>query len=122
MSSRGIVRLFGRCRNTELSASSFAGNGTQGGHSCHLGTQEPKIFSIKMNLLEQIINELESASDPLLLQILDFIQDKKGHSNTVISSDFNNSPRTPGLHQGEIWMSENFNDPLPDEFWLGEEE
>ena len=26
-----------------------------------------------------------------------------------------------GLHRGQIWLSEDFDDPLPDEFWLGEE-
>jgi prevent-host-death family protein len=29
-------------------------------------------------------------------------------------------PRTPGLFPG-IWTSDDFDDPLPDEFWLGEE-
>jgi antitoxin (DNA-binding transcriptional repressor) of toxin-antitoxin stability system len=29
-------------------------------------------------------------------------------------------PRVPGLFPG-IWMSEDFDDPLPDEFWFGEE-
>ena len=29
--------------------------------------------------------------------------------------------RVLGLNQGEIWMSEDFNEPLPDEFWTGEE-
>ncbi|MCP4105313.1 MAG: toxin-antitoxin (TA) system antitoxin [Desulfobacteraceae bacterium] len=28
--------------------------------------------------------------------------------------------RIPGLNRGEIWTSEDFDDPLPDEFWLGE--
>jgi antitoxin (DNA-binding transcriptional repressor) of toxin-antitoxin stability system len=28
--------------------------------------------------------------------------------------------KIPGLNRGEIWTSENFDDPLPDEFWLGE--
>lgn len=27
-----------------------------------------------------------------------------------------------GLHRGMVWMAEDFNDPLPDEFWLGEED
>ncbi len=27
--------------------------------------------------------------------------------------------RVAGLHKGEGWISENFNDPLPDEFWTG---
>jgi hypothetical protein len=32
-------------------------------------------------------------------------------------------PRILGLHAhlGKAWMSEDFNDELPDEFWLGEE-
>lgn len=29
--------------------------------------------------------------------------------------------RVAGLHKGEGWISEDFNDPLPDEFWTGEQ-
>jgi hypothetical protein len=29
--------------------------------------------------------------------------------------------RIAGLHQGQGWMSPDFNDPLPDSFWLGDE-
>ena len=29
-------------------------------------------------------------------------------------------PRVPGLSQGKIWISPDFDDPLPDSFWLGE--
>ncbi|MBI1298035.1 toxin-antitoxin (TA) system antitoxin [bacterium] len=29
--------------------------------------------------------------------------------------------RTAGLHRGAMRMSEDFNDPLPDAFWLDEE-
>lgn len=25
------------------------------------------------------------------------------------------------LHPGAMWMSDDFDDPLPDEFWLGED-
>jgi len=28
-------------------------------------------------------------------------------------------PRQPGLHTGAIWMSHDFDQPLPDEFWVG---
>ena len=27
--------------------------------------------------------------------------------------------RVAGLHEGVIWTSDDFDDPLPDEFWLG---
>ncbi|MBC7999180.1 MAG: toxin-antitoxin (TA) system antitoxin [Leptolyngbya sp.] len=30
--------------------------------------------------------------------------------------------RILGMHPGSIWMSDDFNDPLPDEFWFGEDE
>jgi hypothetical protein len=29
--------------------------------------------------------------------------------------------RIPNLHPGAIWTSDDFDDPLPDEFWLGED-
>lgn len=28
--------------------------------------------------------------------------------------------RIPGLNRGEIWTSDDFDEPLPDEFWTGE--
>ncbi len=28
--------------------------------------------------------------------------------------------RQLGLHRGQVWMSEDFNAPLPDSFWLGD--
>lgn len=28
--------------------------------------------------------------------------------------------RVAGLHNGAIWISPSFNDPLPDNFWTGE--
>lgn len=29
--------------------------------------------------------------------------------------------RVPGLHRGEVWISDDFDEPLPDSFWVGEE-
>jgi len=29
--------------------------------------------------------------------------------------------RVAGLNRGQIWTSEDFDQPLPDEFWLGQE-
>jgi restriction system protein len=66
------------------------------------------------------IRELDSAPEPLLVAVLDFIQSKKAKITQV--SNQSSTPRIPGLHQGEIWMSEDFNEPLADEFWLGEDE
>jgi hypothetical protein len=30
-------------------------------------------------------------------------------------------PRKPGLQPGSIWASDDFDEPLPDEFWAGDE-
>jgi hypothetical protein len=73
-----------------------------------------------MTILETIVRELASAPEPLLLQVLDFIQSAKSCPTSAAHSS--SAPRTPGLHQGQIWMSEDFNEPLPDGFWLGEAE
>jgi hypothetical protein len=37
------------------------------------------------------------------------------------SDDKKAKPRTPNLGEGTIWISDDFDDPLPDEFWLGED-
>ena len=31
------------------------------------------------------------------------------------------APRVAGLHAGAIWMSDDFDEPLPDEFWVEDE-
>jgi hypothetical protein len=73
----------------------------------------------KMTVLETIVCELRSAPEPLLIKVLDFIQSTKDSSTQVSNSS--SSPRIADLHKGLIWTSEDFNEPLPDEFWLGED-
>ena len=73
-----------------------------------------------MTILKTIVYELEAASEPLLLKVLDFIQTAKTPEDHSVSSS-SSSPRVADLHQGQVWMSEDFNDPLPDDFWLGED-
>jgi antitoxin (DNA-binding transcriptional repressor) of toxin-antitoxin stability system len=67
--------------------------------------------------LEQVLAELERNSEILLTRGTDPIA-------TVASL-----PPTPplrkrvlGLHEGQGWMSDDFNDPLTDEFWLGNDQ
>lgn len=31
------------------------------------------------------------------------------------------APRVMGLHEGQGWISDDFDDELPDSFWLGED-
>lgn len=39
---------------------------------------------------------------------------------TAVASPAPAKPRIAGLHAGAVWTSEDFDEPLPDEFWLGE--
>lgn len=73
-----------------------------------------------MTILKTIVYELEAASEPLLLKVLDFIQTAKTPEDHFESSS-SSSLRVADLHQGQVWISEDFNDPLPDDFWLGED-
>jgi len=74
---------------------------------------------MKMAILETIIRELSTAPETLLLEVFNLIQAAK--NDTTLVSNSSSLPRIPGLHQGEIWISDDFNDPLPDAFWLGED-
>ena len=45
----------------------------------------------------------------------------KGKARLVpVSEPQPQGARVFGLHEGEMWMSDDFNAPLPDSFWLGE--
>jgi antitoxin (DNA-binding transcriptional repressor) of toxin-antitoxin stability system len=37
----------------------------------------------------------------------------------IIPWSKSNAPRIAGLHAGAIWTSDDFDEPLPDEFWTG---
>ena len=81
--------------------------------------------------LHQAIDQLPDSSLVELAKFIEFLQFKTQY-NTVTSEEANQlnsedhatdeplSPRVLGLHQGQGWISEDFNAPLPDEFWLGE--
>jgi Protein of unknown function (DUF2281) len=49
-------------------------------------------------------------------QVLDFVE-FLAQKSTLAQKD---SKRVPDLHQGKIWMNDDFNEPLDDSFWLGE--
>lgn len=53
----------------------------------------------------------------LLAEFLNFLQFQENN----LSPPGHTSRRKPGLHPGAFVMTEDFNDPLPDSFWLGEE-
>jgi hypothetical protein len=72
-----------------------------------------------MTTLDKIVHELASVPEPLLVEVLNLIQvaknDPSGFDRKLLPT------HTPGLHQGQIWMDNDFNESLPDGFWLGED-
>ncbi len=44
---------------------------------------------------------------------------QRGTPTPLVSPTSAKKQRIPGLNRGTIKLSEDFNDPLPDEFWLG---
>jgi antitoxin (DNA-binding transcriptional repressor) of toxin-antitoxin stability system len=47
------------------------------------------------------------------------VQDEKPVAR-LVPPDETLTERIPGLHKGEIWISEDFDEPLPELFWVGE--
>ena len=80
--------------------------------------QNPSSFATR---LKEFLKEVED--DPIDIDTSIFDDYRK----TV--TDRFNAPQKPklskrqaGLGRGTIWMSDDFNDELPDSFWLGEDE
>lgn len=71
------------------------------------------------------VRELSSRLTELLTLV------SQGNEVTVVQNDtpvarllppeHDVTERIPGLHQGEIWIREDFDEPLPDSFWIGDE-
>ncbi|MBW4667114.1 MAG: DUF2281 domain-containing protein [Cyanomargarita calcarea GSE-NOS-MK-12-04C] len=70
-----------------------------------------------LDVTKALIAKLQSLApeqQQTLLDFAEFLAHKHPQPQAV-------QQRVPDLNRGEIWMSEDFNDPLPDEFWTGEE-
>ncbi|MDZ7960411.1 MAG: DUF2281 domain-containing protein [Aulosira sp. DedQUE10] len=70
-----------------------------------------------LNITETLIAQLQTLppeQQQMVANFVEFLAHKHTQSQPV-------EQRVLGLNQGEIWMSEDFNDPLPDEFWTGEQ-
>lgn len=69
-------------------------------------------------ITDKIITKLQTIPLEQQKQILDYI-DSIVKESSLTSEKSQSSPkkRVLGLHQGKIWISDDFNDPLPDDFW-----
>ncbi len=64
----------------------------------------------------EILEELPKLSREELALVAERVAEIKAASEQAPAK-----PRTPGLGKGAWWVADDFDDPLPDEFWLGED-
>ncbi len=70
-----------------------------------------------LDTTSELIAKLQTLSPEQQQQVLDFVEFLAQKYPQIQEQP---KKRVMGLHKGEIWMSDDFNDPLPDEFWFGE--
>ena len=71
--------------------------------------------------IESIVRELEKIPEPMQLSVLVFIHSLALSATPEHHHPSELPPRILGLNRGAMKMSDDFDQPLPDEFWLGEE-
>ena len=73
-------------------------------------------LDINQAQISQLVELAQSGQEIILAQ-----DDKPLLRVTAIEQTPAPKPRIGGLHRGMIKMSDDFDEPLPDSFWLGEE-
>jgi hypothetical protein len=68
------------------------------------------------NYPDLIATKLKELSIDKQQQVLNFVEFLAQKS----TSEQLNVKRVSDLHQGKVWISDDFNEPLGDSFWLGE--
>ena len=69
---------------------------------------------------QEIIAELPRLSAEERVQVARALRDLEAVKERLASAQAK-PPRRAGLHPGAMVMSEDFDEPLPDRFWLGED-
>ena len=85
--------------------------------------KEAKFMTIKQ-IIQSKIDILPENKQAELLNFMNFLIESQSESNSQQNVSLQSPPkrqRVLGLNKGEISMSDDFNAPFPDEFWLGEE-
>ena len=85
-----------------------------------------KGVGIEMNTTTVDVGDIQTRFLELLSQVLagDEIVVTQGQKPVarLLPVEHNEKPRIAGLHAGLGWVSDDFDDPLPDEFWVSEDE
>lgn len=75
-----------------------------------------KTVSIKETSI-QIIIALTRNGDEVVIE-----ENGEPLAKVLLIEKFEPKQRILGLREGQVWMSDDFDDELPDSFWLGEDE
>ncbi|MBE9079944.1 DUF2281 domain-containing protein [Romeria aff. gracilis LEGE 07310] len=90
-------------------------------YSSHLIQSGSKLFMTALEnrkKIHQQIDQLLPDQLSLLAEFLDFLQFKRAKPS---ASTAHPTARQPGLHPNAFVVSDDFDAPLPDSFWLGKE-
>jgi mRNA-degrading endonuclease RelE of RelBE toxin-antitoxin system len=68
-------------------------------------------------MTSELIAKLKTLAPQQQQQVLDFVEFL---AQKYAQPQQTREKRVLGLNRGKYWMSNSFNNPLPDEFWLGE--
>ncbi len=72
-------------------------------------------------IIMSTLAEIEAAADQLPPEELKELLSYVARRLAITSQAAPGKPRIAGLHPGAITMAEDFDAPLPDEFWLGKD-
>jgi antitoxin (DNA-binding transcriptional repressor) of toxin-antitoxin stability system len=83
------------------------------------------MFAKQINLEETTVQELlaliQEGSEVILTKGTTPVARVTPIDTTENALPAEKKERILGMHRGSIWVSNDFDDPLPDEFWLGED-
>lgn len=68
----------------------------------------------------EVVAKLQKLPPEQKQQVLDFVEFLASKYSQEASDKSKKKKRIAGLHEGKGWTTEDFNEPLPDEFWMGE--
>ena len=72
-----------------------------------------------MHTLDQISQRTAVLPDNLQQEVLDFVEFLVAKSHSFIPKTEATSQRIAGLQRGKVHLSEDSDEHLPDDFWLG---
>ena len=77
--------------------------------------------ALKENLKKNFAQVFEDLPVEMLAEVIDFAEFLREKERRKEAETKPKKKRIAGLHQGQGWISDDFNDELGDEFWFGED-